>query len=306
MSGFSREQVDQLLRAINGKRVSTDGKGYSHVEAYDIRAHLTRIFGFGNWDTEVTMLEQVYESSEMKRKRNKQGEEYGDPYEAWTVCYRARMRLTVRSQDGTVCSTHEDGATGEATNQPSRGDAHDLALKTACSQALKRAAVNWGDNFGLSLYAKGSKAALIRRTLVMPDAEAAADGEAVDSHITEPLPREDELPEPENDQRETNVKKPPPAPPVADEPDPDVDPAEREALRKQVDADRIRQAAIDPPPEDWAGTPVRWISHLMGEAVKHKIQNVPVESLLSPNPVALRVMLEQRMKLLADEQRVAS
>jgi hypothetical protein len=40
--------------------------------------------------------------------------------------------------------------------------------------------------------------------------------------------------------------------------------------------------------------------------VKHKIQNVPVESLLSPNPVALRVMLEQRMKLLADEQRVAS
>jgi hypothetical protein len=92
MSGFSREQVDQLLRAINGKRVSTDGKGYSHVEAYDIRAHLTRIFGFGNWDTEVTMLEQVYESSEMKRKRNKQGEEYGDPYEAWTVCYRRTAR----------------------------------------------------------------------------------------------------------------------------------------------------------------------------------------------------------------------
>ena len=51
---------------------------------------------------------------------------------------------------------------------------------------------------------------------------------------------------------------------------------------------------------------MRWISHQMGEAVKAKVQNVQVESLLSLTPVALRVMLEQRMKQLADEQRVAS
>ena len=37
-------------------------------------------------------------------------------------------------------------------NQASVGAAHDLAMKSAISQALKRCAANLGDQFGLSLY----------------------------------------------------------------------------------------------------------------------------------------------------------
>lgn len=302
MSGFSTQQIEQLLRAINPRRVSTDGKGYSHVEAYEIRAHLTRIFGFGNWDTEVTMLEQVYEASEVRRKRNKAGEEYGDPYEAWTVCYRARMRITVRSADATQTVCHEDGATGEATNQPSRGDAHDLALKTACSQALKRAAVNLGDQFGLSLYAKGSKSALIRQTLAGPDVEAATDDKSVDSHITEQLPRENEVPEPEPDPRETN-RSTPPAPAATTEPPEDR--TETDTQHRKTEAQRIRQLAMNEPPDDLRA-PGRWHAHLMGEAMKAQVLNEKVESLTSTAPVTLKRFLEERMKQYVSDQRRAA
>jgi len=56
-------------------------------------------------------------------------------------------------------------AIGDATNQPGLADAHDLALKTADSQALKRAAVNMGDQFGLSLYNNGSFDPVVNRSL---------------------------------------------------------------------------------------------------------------------------------------------
>lgn len=56
-------------------------------------------------------------------------------------------------------------ACGDAINQPSAADAHDLALKTADSQALKRAAVNCGDQFGLSLYNGGTLEPVVLGTL---------------------------------------------------------------------------------------------------------------------------------------------
>jgi hypothetical protein len=79
------------------------------------------------------------------------------------------MRLTVMAPDGTVLATYTEAAVGDSTNQPSHADAHDLALKTAESQALKRCAINLGDQFGLGLYAKGSRALLIKGTFVRSD-----------------------------------------------------------------------------------------------------------------------------------------
>lgn len=313
-SYLTSEQTAQLLRGINPKRVGKDGKGFSHVEAYDIRAHLTRIFGFGRWGVKVTSLDLVFEGSQMLRRKNKQGQEYGDPYEAWTVCYRATVELTVNAPDGTHLATYGDGATGEATNQPSRGDAHDLAMKTALSQALKRCAVNLGDNFGLSLYAKGSTAALVRKTLVSPDTAPSED--AVDSHITQQLPREDEAAEPVEDPRSTNHQTPaaptppdvaaghveggvaPVAPPSTPSPDP-----EKEQAALQVAAERIRELALGDPEKGY--TAHRWFSHLVGMAIKEKVLTVPVESSLSPNRVPLKVLLDECMKTATDRERQA-
>lgn len=187
MSGLTPEQHAQLLKPINPARVGKDGKGFSHVEAYEIRAHLNRVFDFGRWSADLTDLALIFE-------REKDGK--------FTVCYRATMRLTVCAPDGTQLATYTEAATGEAKNQPHQGDAHDLAIKTAESQAFKRCAVNLGDNFGLSLYAKGSLAPLVKRTLIAhTETPAEPASTSVDAHITEPLPKEGE---PEDDRRETN------------------------------------------------------------------------------------------------------
>jgi recombination DNA repair RAD52 pathway protein len=151
---LSRAQIGYLLRGIDPMRVGKDGKGFAHVEAWDIRRHLIRIFGFGGHDTDMLEASLISETSAMRQKTGKNGP-YGDPYEAWTVIYRVAVRLSVKV-DGVELGHWHGIATGDASNQPSRADAHDLALKTADSQALKRAATNLGDQFGLSLYNKGS------------------------------------------------------------------------------------------------------------------------------------------------------
>lgn len=154
------EQIAVLLAPIKEHRVGRDGKNFSHVEAYELRAHLNRILGFARWSEDVTTQECVFESSEVKTgKSNRE-------YIAWTVCYRSLVRLTVCAPDGTVLATYTEGATGDAQNQPSRADAHDLAAKTSASQAFKRCCMNLGDSFGLSLYRKGSLEALVKVTLV--------------------------------------------------------------------------------------------------------------------------------------------
>lgn len=162
MTAFSKEQIQQLLKPINTKRVLADGKGHSHVSQQDITAHLIRMFGFGGFDTEVLNVECVFEDERVKD---------GKPTGRFDVCYRALLRLTVRDTDGKVVCQYEDGSTATAQNQ-TRGDGHDLAYKSAISLAKKRAAINLGDQFGLSLYNKGQTSALVMRTLVGADVDA--------------------------------------------------------------------------------------------------------------------------------------
>ena len=149
---FTKEQIEQLLKPINPKRVLKDGKGHSHVSQQDITAHLIRVFGFGSFNTEVLNIECVFEQERADAKGVANGR--------FDVCYRALLRLTVRDVDGFKVASYEDGSTATAQNQ-SRGDAHDLAYKSALSLSKKRAAINLGDQFGLSLYNKGQMTALV-------------------------------------------------------------------------------------------------------------------------------------------------
>ena len=167
---FSEAQVAALLRPINGSRVlQLDGN--SHVSQQDIRAHLIRIFGFGNYDLDVVRADLVFEHSEMRTP--KRG---GADYLGWEVCYRVLVRLTVRNEFGEYVAHYEDGSTATAQAQRSRGDAHDLAYKSAISLSVKRAAIALGDQFGLSLYNKGQQTALVRGTMVgVPQAQKPED-----------------------------------------------------------------------------------------------------------------------------------
>lgn len=161
----SLEQYKRLLAPVNPSRVSKDGKGFSHLEAYDVRAHLNRIFGFLGWSAETMKCDLVFETEipagEFKYRSGKT-----NALPIWTVSYKAQVCLVIHSLKGTA--NYTEFAAGEATNQPSRADAHDLAMKTAESQALKRCAVNLGDQFGLSLYNEGSVKPVVITTLVEP------------------------------------------------------------------------------------------------------------------------------------------
>lgn len=174
MSGFSREQIDVLLKPIRPNRV-LKAQDQSHIPAYDVAAHLTRVFGFGGWDKQILSLVQISEE-ETKTSTGKA---------AWRVTYSCTMRLTVKDPQGNPIARWDDGACGTST-LPQRGEAHDMALKSAISYALKRcAAFGLGDQFGLSLYNKGEMKALVGKTLVMPqgDNRPAQDLEA---HIPAP------------------------------------------------------------------------------------------------------------------------
>lgn len=164
MSALTQQQYNYLLQAIDPRRVQTL-RGMSHLEAWDVRRTLTRVFGIGGWDQELLSASTVHTSSAMIRKKNKDKVEYGEPYEAFTVVYAVTLRLVIRDRNGDVICHFDEGAAGDSVNQPSVGDAHDMALKTAISQALKRAAVNLGDQFGLSLYNDGSREAVVHATM---------------------------------------------------------------------------------------------------------------------------------------------
>ena len=160
---FNADQINQLLRPINPYRVLRDGKGNSHLSQQDVTAHLTRILGFGHYQTDIVSLELIYEQPTVKLDRQT-GKPKPDRYD---VCYKALVRLTVFDEDMRYITHWEDASTGSADNQ-TRADAHDLAMKSAISVAKKRCAINLGDQMGLSLYNKGEKfnKAAIRRELI--------------------------------------------------------------------------------------------------------------------------------------------
>ncbi len=160
------EQVTQLLQPINPSRVLADGKGHAHVSQQDILAHLIRVFGFGNFDIEVLSVECIFEAERVKDNK---------PQNRFDVCYRALVRLTIRGIDGKEVAHYENGSTATAQNQ-SRGDGHDLAYKSAISLSVKRAAIALGDQFGLSLYNKGQRSALVRGLVVTAKGADVQDG----------------------------------------------------------------------------------------------------------------------------------
>jgi recombination DNA repair RAD52 pathway protein len=143
-------QHEQLLKGINPNRIAKrqggGGKSLSYLEAWEVKAHLIRIFGFGNWSWDVKVAELAFE------EQNERGN--------WNVGYRVIGELRIHD----LSCTYTEAAVGSASLSQ-RGEAHDMAIKTAESDALKRAAINLGDQFGLSLYNNGATAPVVLNTL---------------------------------------------------------------------------------------------------------------------------------------------
>jgi len=151
---LTSEQVQLLLKPIHPQRVRKT-QGMSHVEGYDIRAELNRVFGFCRWSEEILHQSLVCEY-ETKTHAGK---------DAWCVVYNTRVRLTIHAPDGGYLTFYDGSHVGESTH-PSRGEAHGNAITNSATYALRRAAINLGDQFGLGLYNKGSLDPIVRWTLV--------------------------------------------------------------------------------------------------------------------------------------------
>ncbi len=163
--GLTIEQHNVLARPINPSRVAKrsggGGKQLSYLESWDVRAHLIRMFGYCNYDAEVTDSHLVFQR-DVKLGENKDRD-------GWEVAYAATVRLTIRDPKGHRLCRYAESAVGSETGSVGLGDLHDNALKTAASDALKRCAINLGNQFGLSLYDHGTTTDVIKRTLVTPN-----------------------------------------------------------------------------------------------------------------------------------------
>ena len=145
---LTNEQRSTLLKPIKSSRVC-EANRQKYLESYDVIAHLIRIFGFGGWDSETVHGPTLV----FEQERGTSGK--------WDVCYKATVRISIKDMEGNYVCSHDGSSTGDAQNQ-NRTEAHDLALKAAESTAEKRAARKLGDQFGLSLYDKGSTAPVVK------------------------------------------------------------------------------------------------------------------------------------------------
>jgi recombination DNA repair RAD52 pathway protein len=191
---LDQRQLDVLARPLNSSRVAKrrgDGKELSYLEAWDVKAHLIRVFGYGNFDIEVLEYHPVFE-----REYDSSATPSVPMVE---IAYSARVRLTiyapeVTDKDGTpwretVC-TYTEVAVGQANvrqSSGSRGDAHDNAIKQAESDALKRCAINLGNQFGLSLYDDGSTADVVKGTVLDPPKEKTDEEKAAETRVADSL-----------------------------------------------------------------------------------------------------------------------
>jgi recombination DNA repair RAD52 pathway protein len=163
--GLSFPQVDVLLRSINPVRILSRkqaGQSLSYLAAYEVRAHLIRVFGFAEFSVDALTCETLfneYVNAPTERNPDRM---------LWEVGVRASVRLTIHATG----ATYTEYAVGGA-QLPTRAEALDMATKTAVSDATKRAATNLGDQFGLSLYDNGSTTALVRGLIDPPRAPKA-------------------------------------------------------------------------------------------------------------------------------------
>lgn len=160
--GLTRKQYDTLRKPLNGTRVAKrqqGGKQLSYLESWDVRAHLIRVFGYGNFDVET--LEAAHIDTRPYTANEKDMVE---------CIWYAKVQLTVRDDDGYTLCRYTESAVGSTSGPLSMlGEHHDNAVKTAASDAMKRCAINLGTQFGLSLYDNGSTRDVIKGTLVEPE-----------------------------------------------------------------------------------------------------------------------------------------
>lgn len=253
-------QLERLHADLHHLRVASrqqGGRNLSYLEAYDVRATLIRIFGYGNWSGETLETRVVHESQYPSADNNDRM--------LWRIGVVCTYRITIH-QTGAVYT--ESAAASQSG--PDYGEVLDFAIKTAESDALKRCATNLGTTFGLSLYDSGKLTDVVR-TVYSPDQwevvadlkaargdgeQAAAAQARMQARLKTATPAATaEAPEGVPDAPVTDVVEtaPEPVSPAKEAPPADVPPDPNEAAPAPVDhvqraADDLARAVAGKPP----------------------------------------------------------
>jgi recombination DNA repair RAD52 pathway protein len=151
MKPLSELQVRALTSPLNPARVSKRDN-MSYLEAWDVKASLIKVFGFGGFSSELIESE-ILDVREVPQRANPS--KFNQK-----VTAKAVVRLTIH-QTGSVYTE----AAIAGSMQPDITESMDMAIKSAESDALKRAAIFLGTQFGLSLYNNGRTQDVVQRIL---------------------------------------------------------------------------------------------------------------------------------------------
>jgi hypothetical protein len=154
---FNDTQNRYLKAKLDAKHVKTrqaNGATLNYVEGWHVIAEANRIFGHDAWSRETLHASCFWQSSS------------AGYHEA---AYLAKVRISVRAGEAVI--VREGSGTGEG-KAPTTGQAHELALKGAETDATKRALATFGNPFGLALYDR--ELAGVRG--IAPQSEGIADG----------------------------------------------------------------------------------------------------------------------------------
>ena len=135
--GFSDTQTRQLRAKLDGKHVKSrkaNGATLHYVEGWHVIAEANSVFGFDGWDRRTLTTRCIWTGMNDKH---------------YATAYTARVRIRVRAGDITI--VREGSGTGEG-RALTPGEAHEIALKSAETDATKRALATFGNRFGLALY----------------------------------------------------------------------------------------------------------------------------------------------------------
>ena len=139
---FNDKQNQVLAYELDSSRIKSRSKGnvsLSYLEGFDVIETANKIFGFGNWDYNISKLEQV--SQELNHNQNN------------VICYKAVIQITVHDLQHSKSISREDVGFGTGIAK-TLADAHEGGAKEAVTDAIKRTLRSFGNQFGNSLYDK--------------------------------------------------------------------------------------------------------------------------------------------------------
>lgn len=139
---FDQPQTKVLSQELESIRIKSRQKGdveLSYLEGFDVIDTANRIFGYGNWSYNISVLEQV--SQEANQNQN------------IVICYKAIVAVKISDAKHEHHINREDVGFGTGIAK-SLADSHESAAKEAVTDALKRSLRSFGNQFGNSLYDK--------------------------------------------------------------------------------------------------------------------------------------------------------